>query len=123
MDFIFYKIIYLIFFKKKPLIIYLLITISILLILFLSIKYAKSIYSGNNEDFIEDDFLPDNKTIYFEEKFDSYREAFNKARGYLYNNSKGILTNTKKIKLSKKPKLSIVIPCYNCHKFILPALR
>ena len=66
MDFIFYKIIYLIFFKKKPLIIYLLITISILLILFLSIKYAKSIYSGNNEDFIEDDFLPDNKTIYFE---------------------------------------------------------
>ena len=31
--------------------------------------------------------------------------------------------NTEKVKLSKNPNISIVIPCYNCKKFILRAIR
>ena len=123
MDFFFYKIKYVILFKKKSLLIYLSIAFAILFILFLSISFMKSFYFRNNE-VKEDDFvIPDNKTIYFEEKFDSYRDAFNKARGYLYNNLQGNLINTKKVKLSDKPIISVVIPCYKCHIFIKAALR
>ena len=31
--------------------------------------------------------------------------------------------NTEKVKISKNPNISIVIPCYNCKKFILRAIR
>ena len=123
MDFIFYKIKYFILFKRKSLLIYLSIAFAILFILFLSISFMKSFYFRNNEANEEDFVIPDNKTIYFEEKFDSYRDAFNKARGYLYNNLQGNLINTKKVKLSDKPIISVVIPCYKCHIFIKAALR
>ena len=123
MNFFFYKIKYVILFKKKSLLIYLSIAFFILFVLFLSISFMKSFYFRNNE-VKEDDFvIPDNKTIYFEEKFDSYRDAFNKARGYLYNNLQGNLINTKKVKLSDKPIISVVIPCYKCHIYIKAALR
>jgi len=58
-----------------------------------------------------------------EEKFDSYDVAFNKAKDYINNNIKGILMNTEKVKISKNTNISIVIPCYNCKKFILRAIR
>ena len=57
------------------------------------------------------------------EKFDSYEVAFNKAKEFINNNMKGLLMNTEKVKLSKNPNISIVIPCYNCKKFILRAIR
>ena len=123
MDFFFYKIKYVILFKRKSLLIYISITFAILFILFLSISFMKSFYFRNNEANEEDFVIPDNKTIYFEEKFDSYRDAFNKARGYLYNNLQGNLINTKKVKLSDKPIISVVIPCYKCHIYIKAALR
>ena len=31
--------------------------------------------------------------------------------------------NTEKVKLFENPNISIVIPCYNCKKFILRAIR
>mgnify|MGYP002627240221 FL=1 len=57
------------------------------------------------------------------EKFDSYEVAFNKAKEFINNNIKGLLMNTEKVKISKNPNISIVIPCYNCKKFILRAIR
>ena len=65
----------------------------------------------------------DNKTYFIEGKFDSYDVAFNKAKEFINNNIKGILMNTEKVKMSKNPNISIVIPCYNCKKYILRALR
>ena len=108
--------------KKSPLI-YLLATISVLFILFLSIIIITEIYFRNSEYYKDDYFLTDNKTIYFEEKFDSYEDAFNKARIFIKNNLQGKLINTEKIKTNEKPKISVVIPCYNCHEFILKTLR
>ena len=85
------------------------------------------IINGSTNDITYDEedenINPDNATIYYEEKFDSYREAYNKAKDFINNNLKGILINQEKIPLSKKPKVSAVIPCYNCGKFILSAVR
>ena len=47
----------------------------------------------------------------------------NKSKDFINNNLKGLLINTEKVKLSQKPKVSIVIPCYNCKKFLLRAIR
>ena len=81
--------------------------------------YKKSDDEGNN---YKPD-KPDNKTIFYEYHFDSYDIAFNKAKDFINNNIKGILINTEKVKLSEKPKVSIVVPCYNCEKFLLRAIR
>ena len=93
--------------------------ISILIFNFINIFYFR--YNELDEE--DDNYKPDNKTIFYEEKFDSYDVAFNKAKDFINNNLKGILINTKKVKLSQKPKVSIVIPCYNCEKIILRAIR
>ena len=58
-----------------------------------------------------------------EEKFDSYDVAFNKAKEFINNNINGLLMSIEKSKISKNPNISIVIPCYNCKKFILRAIR
>jgi len=65
----------------------------------------------------------DNRTYFIEGKFDSYDVAFNRAKEFINNNRKGVLMNTEKVKISKNPNISIVIPCYNCKKYILRALR
>ena len=102
--------------------------ISFLLIIILSFFIIRTYYSQNfiveEKDEDEDDYYkPDNNSIYCEEKFESYTEAFDKAKDFINNNLKGILLNTQKIKLSTKPKVSIVMPCYNCTKYILKAIR
>ena len=79
---------------------------------------------NNNENVDKDaNIICDNETIYYEEKFDSYIEAFNKSKDFINNNLKGILLNSKKINLSKKPKITVVIPCYNCQNYILSCVR
>ena len=79
---------------------------------------------NNNENVDKDaNIICDNETIYYEEKFDSYIEAFNKSKDFINNNLKGILLNSKKINLSKKPKITVVIPCYNCKNYILSCVR
>ena len=76
-----------------------------------------------NYDDEDDNVQIDNETIYYQEKFDFYKDAFNKAKDFIDMNIKGILINTDKAKLSKKPKASVVIPCYNCRKYILRTIR
>ena len=78
----------------------------------------KFYFRYNELDEEDDNYKPDNKTIFYEEKFDSLDVAFNKSKDFINNNLKGVLINTEKVKLSQKPKVSIVIPCYNCEKFI-----
>ena len=77
----------------------------------------------NDDDDEEENINPDNETIYFEEKFDSYIEAFNKSKNFINNNIKGKLLNSPPIKLQKTPKISVVIPCRNCEKYILRNVR
>ena len=45
----------------------------------------------NDDDEYDENFKPDNETIYYKEKFDSYIEAFNKSKDFINNNLKGIL--------------------------------
>ena len=83
---------------------------------------------GGNVDYEEDEdedgnYKPDNKSIYYEEKFDSIQEAFDKSKDFINNNIKGVLINTEKVELPKKPKVSVVIPCSNCSKYILRNIR
>ena len=73
----------------------------------------------NNIEYIK----PNNQSIFLEEKFDEYNEAFNKAKDFINNCMKGVLINTEKIKPSENPKISAVIPCHNCKEFLLRAIR
>ena len=82
-----------------------------------------SIFASNEDDDDYENSNPDNETIYFEEKFDSYIEAFNKSKNFINNNLKGILLNAPQITPPKNPKASIVIPCRNCKKYILRNVR
>ena len=89
-----------------------------LIILFIILKiYIRNKY---NED---ENINPDYHDIYFEEKFDSYIDAFNKSKDFINNNINGILLNITKIQLTKKLNVSIVIPCLNCKKYILSFFR
>ena len=85
-------------------------------------KYIEKIDEIEEED-EDDDYKPDNKSIYSQEKFYNYQEAYNKAKDFVNNNINGVLINTEKVKLSQKPNVSVVIPCWNCKKYILRAIR
>ena len=113
---------------------YILIIISFLLILILSsiiiksnyFRYKKYIINKEEieeEDDEDDNYKPDNKSIYFEEKFYSYQEAYNKAKDFINDNLNGVLINTEKVKLSQNPNITVIIPCCNCKKYILRAIR
>ena len=65
----------------------------------------------------------DNETIYYEEKSDSYIDSFNKSKDFINDNINGILLNITKKEISKNIKVSVVIPCYNCKKYILSCIR
>ena len=111
--------------KEKSNIKYFLIIGVFLITIILSFVIIKLIYLIYN-DYYEDDndnYIPDNATIYFEEKFDSFKDAYDKSKDFLKQNLNGILINTEKVQLSKKPKISVVIPCYNCRRKILRAIR
>ena len=61
--------------------------------------------------------------IFRKKEYDTYIDAFNKAKDFINDNINGILKNKMKIKLFKKPEISIIIPCYNCKKFVLSTIR
>ena len=122
--------------RKKSFIKYIIIFISFLFILILSYIIIKAINFKNkinSEDKVEykleeededENYKPDIKSIYKEENFYySYQESYNKAKEFIKNNINGLLINTEKVELSQKPNVSVVIPCYNCSKYILRAIR
>ena len=57
-----------------------------------------------------DNIKPNNESIFYKETFDSFHEAFDKAKDFLDKNMKGILINPEKIKSYKNPIISAVIP-------------
>ena len=81
----------------------------VILFIILKIYIRKKYYDDEN-------IRPDYHDIYGEQKFDSFIEVFNKSKDFINNNVNGILLNTTKIQL--KVKISIVIPCLNCKKYI-----
>ena len=93
--------------------------IILLIIIFIILRL---IYLKNNDD-EDENFKPNNEAIYYEEKFDSYIDAFDKSKDFLNNNINGILLSMTKVELIKKANLSIVIPCLNCKKYILSCIR
>jgi glycosyltransferase involved in cell wall biosynthesis len=122
--------------RKKSFIKYIIIFISFLFILILSYIIIKAINFKNkinSEDKVEykleeededENYKPDIKSIYEKENFYySYQESYNKAKEFIKNNINGLLINTEKVQLSQKPNVSVVIPCYNCSKYILRAIR
>ena len=85
-------------------------------------KYTDNNYVIEEED-EDDNYKPDNKSIYYQEKFYYFQEAYNKAKDFVNNNMNGVLINSEKVKLPLNPNVSVVIPCYNCKKYILRAIR
>ena len=85
-------------------------------------KYTDNNYVIEEED-DDDNYKPDNKSIYYQEKFYYFQEAYNKAKDFVNNNMNGVLINSEKVKLPLNPNVSVVIPCYNCKKYILRAIR
>ena len=62
-------------------------------------------------------------TIYKEEKFESFYDAFNNAKNFINNNINGKLIKNINNSSSKNPKISAIIPCHNCKNYILKAVR
>lgn len=68
--------------------------------------------------------IPTNESIYKEEKFDSIHDSFNKAKDFLSKSMNGIyMQNKTKFKESKNPKVSAIIPLYNCKNLVLKAIK
>jgi len=89
----------------------------------LSIFIFLLIYLKSNKN-KNDGIKPNKDTVYSEEKFDSYIEAFNKSRNFLDKNMKGILIEKIHHPTSKNnPKISAVVPCYNCKDYLLRSIR
>ena len=57
------------------------------------------------------------------EEFPKLYESFNNAKEFIDKSLKGILINNKTIKSTKHPKVSAIIPIYNCDKTITRAIR
>ena len=67
-----------------------------------------------------------NETIEEKDKteiFDSIDESYRKAKEFLNKSIEGILLNNFPFKSSENPKLSVVIPLYNCKKVISRAIK
>ncbi len=71
----------------------------------------------------EEEIIPKKEDIYKIEIFDSKNEAFEKAKDFLNKCKNGILLHEKPFVASEKPKLSVVIPLYNCKHFISSSIR
>ena len=94
-------------------------------------NYQKEKKQNNKEDYNKENnnTKNGNKTQKEKEKieevvFKTLHESFNSAKDFLDKGIKGILIQDKqKFVLSENPLVSVVIPLYNCKKFILRALR
>ena len=84
--------------KKKHNIKCILIIVSFILIVILSLFLIIEKYFSNIFDNDDDNMQFNNETLFYQEKFDSFKDAFNKAKNFIDMNMKGILINTKKLR-------------------------
>ena len=66
---------------------------------------------------------PSNDEIHKREYFDGFDSSFRKARGFLESNMKGVILHKEPFVESKHPKVSGIIPVYNCQDMITRAVR
>ena len=66
---------------------------------------------------------PSNDDIYKKEYFDGFDTAFNKARRFLESNMNGEILHKEPFVAQKHPKISGIIPVYNCQDIITRAVR
>jgi len=104
--------------------------IIIFIILEFILDYINITNNYNNKNikkkdfFISNNTLIKNKSIYNQYKFDSLEISFNKSKSFIDKSMKGILLNDKKNFISsQKPKVSVIIPMYNCQNFIYRAIK
>ena len=105
-------------FKCKYIFIPLLIIIVIIIIISIIIK--NKILLNNSKKFKH---KPTKADIYFEEKFPNRGDSLNNAKEFLKICLDNKLINNKIIKSSNNPKVSAVIPLYNCEKTISRAIK
>ena len=80
--------------------------------------------NNENEKIIEnEEFKQREKDIYKEEVFDPREISFLKAYYFLKKSLNGILINQQSFILSENPKVSVVIPIYNCRYIISRAIK
>jgi glycosyltransferase involved in cell wall biosynthesis len=87
-----------------------------LLLVLLVIIINKNFFKYNLYYYIEE-------SIFRKKAYNNYIDAFNKAKDFINDNINGILINKQEIKLFKKPKISVIIPCYNCRENVLSTIR
>ena len=66
---------------------------------------------------------PTKEDIYFEVKFPGLIESFNNAKNFIDKCLKGIIINNKALVYSENPKVSVLIPLYNCQRTISRAIK
>ena len=66
---------------------------------------------------------PSNDDIYKKEYFDGFDTAFKKARSFLESNMNGEILHKEPFVAQKHPKISGIIPVYNCQDIITRAVR
>ena len=94
-----------------------------LIIFFLLVFIFRNKNMRGTEEEQEEEIIPKKEDIYKIEIFDSKNEAFEKAKDFLNKCKNGILLHEKPFVASEKPKLSVVIPLYNCKHFISSSIR
>ena len=91
-----------------------------LFIISIYVIYSRLIYSKNKRTFKH---KPTKSDIYFEEKFPNRGDSLNNAKEFLKICLDNKLINNKIIKSSNNPKVSAVIPLYNCQRTISRAIK
>jgi hypothetical protein len=101
------------------------IVIIILIILFVILIIIHFRNYSNNwiYDYKDENIIIDNETVHLDEKFESYKVAFEKNIDFINDNLDGLLLNITKKEFPQNIKVSIVIPCYNCENYILSCVR
>ena len=78
---------------------------------------------NEEEENEEEEIKPSRDDIYKKEYFDGFDSSFGKARSFLESNIKGKILHKEKFVESKNPKVSGIIPVYNCQDMITRAVR
>ena len=99
------------------------------IIIFISIFFSFSIIYFIKKDTIKVKIIqlfqhkPSKSDIYFEEKFPSLKESFDKAKNFLDKCLKGIIISNQTFTVSEKPKVSAIVTIHNCQNIISRAIK
>ena len=83
----------------------------------------KEIKEENKEEWEWEEKKPSNDDIYKKEYFDGFDTAFKKARSFLESNMNGEILHKEPFVEQEHPKISGIIPVYNCQDIITRAVR